>query len=72
MDREEAKIWTSIPKKKLKIITPHIYKNFDVVAAYASGADVEFMDKQIPRRWFFDPSPSFSPLFEYRVKKVND
>lgn len=72
MTREEAKIWTSIPKKKLEVIAPHIYKNFDVVSAYANGAEVEFMDKQIPCGWCFDPSPSFSSLFEYRVKKTEE
>ena len=46
MTREEAKTWISIPKEKLKIIAPHIYKNFDVAAAYANGAEVELMDKK--------------------------
>lgn len=72
MTREEAKTWISIPKEKIKIVAPHIYKNFDVVSAYSDGAEVEFMDKQIPSGWCFDPSPSFSSLFEYRVKKAEE
>lgn len=69
MTREEAKILTSIPKKKLKVIAPRIYKNFDVVKAYANGAEVEFLDNG---KWYLESNPSFSLLFEYRVKKVED
>ena len=65
MTREEAKTWISIPKEKLKIIAQHLYKNFDVIKAYANGAEVEYFDKG---KWIRNTIPSFSEQFEYRVK----
>lgn len=64
MNRKEAQTWVSIPKQKLKIVAPNIYKNFDVVAAYANGDEVECFDG----KWNLDPHPSFSIHFKYRVK----
>lgn len=64
MTRKEAQTWISIPKEKIKIVAPHIYKNFDVVAAYANGAEVECFDG----KWNLEPHPSFCEHFDYRVK----
>lgn len=64
MTREEAKTWISIPKEKIKIVAPHIYKNFDVVAAYANGAEVEYFNG----KWNLMTDPSFSENFICRVK----
>ena len=64
MNRKEAQTWVSIPKLKLKIVAPNIYKNFDVVAAYANGDEVECFDG----KWNLETHPSFCEHFDYRVK----
>lgn len=64
MNRKEAQTWVSIPKQKLKIVAPNIYKNFDVVAAYANGDEVECFDG----KWNLETHPSFCEHFDYRVK----
>lgn len=69
MDREEAKIWASIPRKKLAVIASHLDKHFDLLCAYANDAEIQlkFRDK---RDWHTLNSPDFNAdeWAEYRVK----
>lgn len=69
MDREEAKIWASIPRKKLEVIASHLDKHFDLLCAYANGAEIQlkFRDE---RDWHTLNSPDFNAdgWAEYRVK----
>ena len=69
MDRKEAKIWASIPREKLAVIASHLDKHFDLLCAYANGAEIQlkFRDK---RDWYTLNSPDFNAdgWAEYRVK----
>lgn len=66
MNREEAKICMSIPREILKIIAPHIYKNLDIIQAYANGAEIQYKHKN-EYEWE-KAVPLFREDFEYRVK----
>lgn len=66
MKREEAKICMSIPREILKVIAPHIYKNLDIIQAYANGAEIQYRSKN-EDEWE-KAVPLFREDFEYRVK----
>lgn len=73
MDRKEAKIWASIPRKKLAVIASHLDKHFDLLCTYANGAEIQlkFRDE---RDWHTLNSPDFNAdeWAEYRVKPSKD
>lgn len=70
MKREEAKICMSIPREILKVIAPHIYKNLDIIQAYANGAEIQYRSKN-EDEWE-KAVPLFREDFEYRVKPSSE
>lgn len=67
MTREEAKIWLSIPREKLAVIAQNIDRHYDVIAAYANGADVQIVDIDTSE-WIDRDDPLFAYSRSYRVK----
>lgn len=70
MTREKARIWATIPREKLAVIEPKLYKHYDLICAFANGAEIEFKDSE--DSWVPMEYPSFSENEEYRVKPCTE
>lgn len=66
MTREQAKMWATIPRDKLAVIAPGLDKHFDILLAYANGAEVQYKLKD-EENWK-ESTPLFEEYLEYRVK----
>lgn len=74
VNREQAKIWASIPREKLAMIQPTLSKHYDILRAYADGEEIESRDpvdscgwkqERVDRIFFHDS-------LKYRVKQKVD
>ena len=70
VNREQAKIWTSIPREKLAVIQPTLSKHYDILRAYADGEEIESRDPVDSCGWKQEKADRvfFHESLEYRVK----
>lgn len=71
VNREQAKIWTSISREELSVIQPTLSNHYDILRAYADGEEIESRDpmdyscgwkrEKVDRIFFHDS-------LKYRVK----
>lgn len=66
MNRNEAKIFASIPREKLAVIEPKLDKHYDLICAFANGAEIEVFRGM--GYWEKQEEPKFLEDFNYRVK----
>lgn len=66
MNRNEAKIFASIPREKLAVIEPKLDKHYDLICAFANGAEIEVFRGM--GYWETQEEPKFLEDFKYRVK----
>lgn len=75
VNREQAKIWTSISREELAVIQPTLSNHYDILRAYADGEEIESRDpmdyscgwkqEKVDRIFFHDS-------LKYRVKQKVD